>query len=46
MSQIIYDEIIDVKEMHFNEKNITFKTQKFLYLTNLFINHHYIIGSC
>ena len=30
---------------NFNEKNITSKTQSFLYFTYLFINDHYIIDS-
>ena len=44
MDKIICDEIIDVKETNFNEKNITCKAL-FLYFTYLFINHHYIIDS-
>ena len=32
MDKIICDEIIDVKEKNFNEKNITFKTQSFYIL--------------
>ena len=31
-STIIYDEIIDLKETNFNEKNITCKTQSFYIL--------------
>ena len=32
MDKTICDEIIDVKEMNFNEKNITYKTQNFYIL--------------
>ena len=39
MDKIICDEIIDVKETNFNEKNITCKTQSFyILLTFLLIN--------
>ena len=31
-SGIIFDEIIDVKDINFNEKNITCKTQNFYFL--------------
>ena len=44
MDKIICDEIIDVKETNFNEKNITCKAL-FPYFTYFFINHHYIIDS-
>ena len=45
-SVIVCDEIKNVKETNFNEKNITCKTQNFYILLNLFINYHYIIDSC
>ena len=46
MDETICDEVIDVKETNFNEKNITRKTQSFYILHTFLINHCYIIGSC
>ena len=46
MDKIICDEIKDVKEKNFNEKNITFKTQSFYILLTLLNFYYYIIESC
>ena len=46
MDKIICDEIVDVKEKNFNEKNITFKTQSFYILLTLLTFYYYIIESC
>ena len=42
-SVIACDEVIDVEDRNFNEKDIACKTQNF---TCLFINYHCIIDSC
>ena len=44
MDKIICDEIVDVKEMNFNKKNITCKTQSF-YIVSTFLLI-IIIDSC
>ena len=45
MDKIICDEIIDVKEMNFNENNITCKTQSFyILLTFLLITISLLIA--
>ena len=44
MDKIICDEIVDVKEMNFNKKNITCKTQSF-YIASTFLLI-IIIDSC
>ena len=38
MGKLICDEIIDVKETNFNEKNITYETQNLYILLTLLIN--------
>ena len=38
MGKLIFDEIIDVKETNFNEKNITYETQNLYILLTLLID--------
>ena len=45
MDEIICDEIIDVKETNFNEKTVTFNTQRFyILLTFLLITITFLIA--